>query len=109
LVVVATKVDALVVAMKKVDALMVAAKEVDALVVVAKDVVVVVVTSMNWKFQSLPCQTQCPACTIGRDNQRSFQLSIHHSLQGIPACFYGGQVLPCPQVLWHILLVLDEN
>jgi hypothetical protein len=99
LVVAAMEVDALVVLVKKVDALVVAVKEVDALVVAAKDVAAVVVTSPNWKFQSLPRQTQCPACIIGHDIQHSFQVSIHHSLQGILACFYSGQVLPCPQVL----------
>jgi hypothetical protein len=92
----ATEIDALVVAAKKVDALVVAAKEVDARVVAAKDVAAVAVTSLNWKFQSLHRQTQFLACAIGRNNQRSFQVSIHHSLQDIPACFYGGQVLPSP-------------
>jgi hypothetical protein len=96
---VVTKVIAVVVVAKEVDALVVVAKEVDALVVVAKEVAAVAVTSLNWKSQSLPRQTQCPACAIGRDSQRSFQVSIHHSLQSILACFYGGQVLPCPQVL----------
>jgi hypothetical protein len=99
LVVVVTKVDALVVAVKKVNGLVVVAKEVDALVVAAKDVAAVAVMSPNWKFQSLSRQTQCPACTIVRDNQRSFQVFIHHSLQCIPTCFYDGHILPYPQVL----------
>jgi hypothetical protein len=94
-----TKVVAVVVAAKMVDALVVAATKVDVLVVAVKEVADVAVTSPNWKFQSLPRQTQCPACVIGRDSQRSFQVSIHHSLKSILACFYGGQVLPCPQVL----------
>jgi hypothetical protein len=64
-----------------------------------KEVVAVAVTCLNWKFQSLPHQTQCSACAIGCDSQCSFHVSIHHSLQSIPTCFYGGQVLPCPQVL----------
>jgi hypothetical protein len=98
-VVVATKVVAIVVAVTKVIAIVVAATKVDALVVTVKEVATVEVTSLNRKFQSLPRQTQCPACTIGRDNQCSFHVSIHHSLQSIPPCFYGGQVLPCPQVL----------
>jgi hypothetical protein len=79
LAVVATEVDAPVVVVKKVDALVVA-KEVDALVVAVKDIVAMAMTSLNWKFQSLPHQTQCPACAMGRDSQCSFQISIHHSL-----------------------------
>jgi hypothetical protein len=75
-----TKVVAVVVAAKMVDALVVAATKVDVLVVAVKEVAAVAVTSPNWKFQSLPRQTQCPACAIGRDSQRSFQVSIHHSL-----------------------------
>jgi hypothetical protein len=99
LLVVATELAAIVVVATQVIAVVVAVTKVDALVVVAKGVVGVAVTSPNWKFQSLHRQTQCPACAIGHDSQCSFQVFIHHSLQGIPACFYGGQVLPCPQVL----------
>jgi hypothetical protein len=109
IVVAATKVVVVVVAVKQVIAILAAATKVIVVVVVATQViaivvvenefVVVAVTNPNWKFQSLPRQIQCPASTIGCDNQRSFQVSIHHSLQGTPACFYGGQVLPCPQVL----------
>jgi hypothetical protein len=77
----------------------VAVTKVDALVVATKEVVGVAVMSLNWKFQSLPRQTQCLSCAIGCDSQRSFQVSIRHSLKGIPACFYNGPVLPCPQVL----------
>jgi hypothetical protein len=88
-----------VVVARKVVAVVVAVTKVDALVVIVKEAATVAVMSPNWKFQSLPHQTQCPSCTIGRDNQCSFQVSIHHSLQNIPACFYDGQVLPCPQVL----------
>jgi hypothetical protein len=77
----------------------VAVTHVAAMVVATTQVAAVAVASPNWKIQSLPCQTQCPACTIGRDSQCSFQVFIHHSLRGIQACFYGGQVLTCPQVL----------
>jgi hypothetical protein len=94
-----TQVIAIVVSMTKFVAVVVAVTKVDALVVAVKDVAAVAVTSPNWKFQSLPRQTECLACTTGHDNQSSFQVSIHHSLQSIPACFYGGQVLPCLQVL----------
>ncbi len=80
LMVAAMEVDALVVAAKKVDVLVVVAIKVDALVVAVKDVAAVAVTSPNWKFQSLPRQTECLACTTGHDNQSSFQVSIHHSL-----------------------------
>jgi hypothetical protein len=51
----------LVVAATEVDALVVAAKKVDALVVAANDAAVVSVMSPNWKFQSLPRQTQYPS------------------------------------------------
>jgi hypothetical protein len=81
----------LVVVMMELSASVVAAIKVDGIAMVVKEVVAVVVMSPNWKFQSLPCQTQCPACAIGHDSQRSFQVSIHHSLQSIPTCFYGGQ------------------
>jgi hypothetical protein len=80
LVVATAKLAAIVVAATKVVVVLVVTIKVDALVVVVKEVVAVAVTSLNWKFQSLPRQTQCPACTIGRDSQRSFQVSIHHSL-----------------------------
>jgi hypothetical protein len=107
-VVVATELS-LVVAATELTAIVVAMTQVAAVVGAAIEVAAVAVTSLNWKIQSLRHQTQCPACTIGCDNQSSFQLSIHHSLQDIPACFYGGQVLPYRQVLKHIPLVLDEN
>jgi hypothetical protein len=90
---------AIVVAVTQVIAMVVVTTHVTAVVVAVKEVVVVVVTSPNWKIQGLPRQTQCPACTIGCGIQRSFQIFIHHSLQGIPAWFYGGQDLPCPQVV----------
>jgi hypothetical protein len=82
-------------------AVVVAATHVAAVVVVVAmtQVTAVVVASPNWKIQSLPHQTQCPSCTIGHDSQHSIQVYIPHSLQGIPACFYGGQVSPCPHVL----------
>jgi hypothetical protein len=99
LVVVVAEVTAVVVAATQVVAVMVATTQVATMVVVATEVAAVVVTSLNWKIQSLPRQTQCPSCAIGRDNQRFFQVSIHHSLQGTPACFHGGQDLPCPQVI----------
>jgi hypothetical protein len=81
IVVAATQVVAIVVAATKVVAVVVAATKVDALVVAVNEFVAATVTSPNWKIQSLPRQTQCLACTIGRDNQRSYQVSIHHSLQ----------------------------
>jgi hypothetical protein len=95
-VVAVTQVIVVVVAATKVVAVVVVVTKVDALVVAVKEVAAVVTTSPNRKFQSLPRQTQCPACSIGHDSQCSFQVSIHHSLQSIRACFYGGQVLPCP-------------
>jgi hypothetical protein len=98
-VVATTQVVAVVVAMTQVAVVVVAMTQVAAVVVAAIEVVAVAVMSPNWKIQSLPRQTQCPACAIGRDNHRSFQVFIHYSLQGIPACFYSGQVLPCPYVL----------
>jgi hypothetical protein len=94
-----TELAAVVVAATQVTAVVVEATKVDALVVVVNEFVDVAVTSPHGKFQSLPHQTQCLACAIGHDNQHSFQVSIHHSLQSTPACFYGGKVLPCPQVL----------
>jgi hypothetical protein len=80
LLVAATEFAAIMVVATQVVAIVVAATKVDALVVVVKEVVGVAVTSPNLKFHSLPCQTQCPACAIGRDNKHSFQVSIHHSL-----------------------------
>jgi hypothetical protein len=109
LLVVATELTVIVVAPTQVIAVVVAMTQVATVVVAALEVAAVVVMSPNWKIQSLPCQTQCPACTIGCDSQHSFQVSIHYSLQGIPGCFYGAQVLPCPQVLLHIPFVLNEN
>jgi hypothetical protein len=91
-VVVAVELTAIMVAVTQVAAMVVAATQVTDVVVAMTQVAVVVVVS-------LPHQTQCPTCAIGCDSQRSFQVSFHHSLQGIPACFYGGQVLPCPHVL----------
>jgi hypothetical protein len=70
-------------------AVVVAATQVVAIVVAANKFVAVVVMDLNWKLQSLSRQTQCPTCTIGRDSQHSFQVSIHHSLHGTPSCFYG--------------------
>jgi hypothetical protein len=99
LVVAAVELFAIVVAMTQVAAVVVATTEVATMVVAATEVATVVVTSLNWKIQSLPRQTQCPAYAIRRDSQHSFLVFTHHSLQGIPACFYGGQVLPCPHVL----------
>jgi hypothetical protein len=96
LLLVAAELAAVVVVVTQVVDIVMAATKVDALVVAVKEVVGTAVTSPNWKFHSLPHQTQCLACAIGHDNQCSFQVSIHHSLQGILACFYGGQVLPCP-------------
>jgi hypothetical protein len=90
IVVTVTQIIAVVVAVTNVVAVVMVATKVDALVVATKEVATVTMTSPNWKFQSLPRQTQCPACTIGCDSQRSFQVFIHHSLQSIPACFYGG-------------------
>jgi hypothetical protein len=98
LVVAAVELFAIVVAMTQVAAVVVATTEV-ATVVAATEVATVVATSLNWKIQSLPRQTQCPAYAIRHDSQHSFLVFTHHSLQGIPACFYGGQVLPCPHVL----------
>jgi hypothetical protein len=89
----------LVVAAVKLYAVVVEMTQVAIVVVAATEVAVVVVTSLNWKIQSLPRQTRCPTCIIGCDSQCSFHVSIHHSLQGIPPCFYGGQVLPYPHVL----------
>jgi hypothetical protein len=97
--VVAIQVIAIVVPATEVVAVVVATTKVDALVVAAKEVADVAVMNLNWKFQSLPRQTQCPACAIGCDSQCYFHVSIHHSLQIILACFYGGQVLPYSQVL----------
>jgi hypothetical protein len=79
-VVVATQIIVVVVVVTKVIAIVVVVTKVDALAVAANEFVLVAVTSPNKKFQSLPRQTQCPACAIGRDSQRSFQISIHHSL-----------------------------
>jgi hypothetical protein len=89
-VVATTQVVAVVVATTHVAVVVVAMTQVAAVVVVAIEVVAVAVMSPNWKIQSLPRQTQCPTCAIGRDNQRSFQVFIHYSFQGIPACFYSG-------------------
>jgi hypothetical protein len=80
IVVAVTQVVAVVVAVRKVVVVVVTATQVTALVVAANEFVVVAVMSLNWKLQSLPRQTQCPASAIGCDNQRSFQVSIHHSL-----------------------------
>jgi hypothetical protein len=99
LVVVAAELIAVVVVAAEVVDVVVAITQVAVVVVAATEVAAVVVTSPNYKIQSLPRQTQCPTCAIGHDSQCSFPVSIHHSLQGIPTCFYGGQVLPCPQVL----------
>jgi hypothetical protein len=99
LVVVTAELAAVAVAVTQVVAVAVAVTKVDALVVAVKLMADVAMTSPNWKFQSLPRQTQYPTCAIGCDSQCSFQVSIHHSLQSIPTCFYGGQVSPCPQVL----------
>jgi hypothetical protein len=99
LVVAVVELFAIVVAMTQVAAVVVATTEVATVVVAATEVATVVATSLNWKIQSLPRQTQCPAYAIRRDSQHSFLVFTHHSLQGIPACFYGGQVLPCPHVL----------
>jgi hypothetical protein len=85
IVVAVTQVIDIVVAATKVVAVVVVVRKVDALVVAVKEVAAVAMMSLNWKFQSLPRQTQCLACTIGCDNQRSFQVSIHRSLQSIPA------------------------
>jgi hypothetical protein len=79
-VVAVTQVISVVVAATKVVAVVAAATKVNALVVAAKEVAAVAVMNLNWKFQSLHCQTQCAACAIGHDSQRSFQVSIHHSL-----------------------------
>jgi hypothetical protein len=82
-VVAATQVAAVVVMMTQeytID-VVVASTQVATIVVVTKlTVVVVVALSLNWKIQSLPCQTQCPACVIGHDSQYCFQVYIHHSL-----------------------------
>jgi hypothetical protein len=88
-----------VVVVTQVIAVVVAMTQVAAVVVAATEVATVAVMSLNWKIQSLPHQTQCPAYAIGRGSKHSFQVYIHHSLQGIPACFYRGQVLPCPHIL----------
>jgi hypothetical protein len=73
-----------------VDIVVLAAQVTTVVAVTKLTAVVVVVLSPSWKIQSLPRQTQCPACTIGCDNQHSLQVYIHHSLKGIPTCFYGG-------------------
>jgi hypothetical protein len=99
LVVAAAELSAIMVVVTQVIAVVVAMTQVVPVVVAATKVATMAVTSPNWKIQSLPHQTQCPFCVVGHDNQRSFHDSIHHSLQGIPTCFYGGQVLPYPQVL----------
>jgi hypothetical protein len=99
IVVAMTQIAAMVVATTQVAAVVVVATEVAAMVVAAIEVAAMVVRSPNWKIQSLPHQTQCPTCAIGHDSQCSFRVSIHHSLKGIPVCFYGGQVLPYPHVL----------
>jgi hypothetical protein len=96
LVVAAAELTAIVVAVTQVIAMVVVMTQVAAVVVAATKVATMEVTSPIWEIQILPYQTQCPTCTIGRNSQRSFQVSIHHSPWGIPACFYGGQVLPCP-------------
>jgi hypothetical protein len=85
IVVAVTQVIDILVAATKVVVVVVVVRKVDALVVAMKEVAAVAVMSLNWKFQSLPRQTQCLACAIGCDNQRSFQVSIHCSLQSIPA------------------------
>jgi hypothetical protein len=79
---------AVVVVVTQVIVVVLATTMVAAVVVAAIDVAAVLVMSPNWKIQSLPHQTQCHVCTIGCDNQHSFQVSIHHSLWGILACFY---------------------
>jgi hypothetical protein len=76
----ATQVTVVVVAVTHVTIVVVVTTQVVAMVVAAMtQVVVVAVVSPNRKIQSLPRQTQCPACAIGHDSQRSFQVSIHHS------------------------------
>jgi hypothetical protein len=99
IVVVATQFVDVVAAVTQVAAVVVATTLVAAVVVATTKVTTVVVTTPNWKIQSLPHQTQCPSSAIGRDSQRYFHVSMHHSLQGISACFYSGQVVPCPQIL----------
>jgi hypothetical protein len=69
-----------VVVVAELSVVVVAAMQVAAMVVSTTQVVAVAVTSPNWKIHSLSCQTQCPACAIGRDSQCSFQVFIHHPL-----------------------------
>jgi hypothetical protein len=99
LVVAALELYVVVVAATQVVVVVVMMTRVAAVVVAVTEVAIMAVMSLNWKILSLPHQTQCLAYIIGHDSQRSVQVSIHHSLQGIPTCFYGGQVLPCPHVL----------
>jgi hypothetical protein len=80
LVVATVELAAIVVAVTHVIVVVAAAIKVDALVVAEKEVAAMAVMSLNWKFQSLPRQTQYPTCAIGCDSQLSFQVSIHHSL-----------------------------
>jgi hypothetical protein len=54
----------------------VAMTQVAAVVVAAMVVAAVAVMSLNWKIQSLPHHTQCPACAIGHDSQCSFHVSF---------------------------------
>jgi hypothetical protein len=96
LVVAAVELTAIVVAVTQVIVVVVVMTQVVAVVVAVTEVATVAVTSPIWEIQILPYQTKCPTCTIGRNSQHSFQVSIHHSPWGILACFYGGQVLPCP-------------
>jgi hypothetical protein len=80
LVVAAAELYAVMMVMTQVAAVVVVTTRVAAVVVAVIEVAAVAVTSLNRKIQSLPHQTQCPACAIGRDSQCSFQVSIHHSL-----------------------------
>jgi hypothetical protein len=45
--------------------------QVTAVAVATTQVAIVAVASLNWKISGLPCQTQCPACAVGRDSQHS--------------------------------------
>jgi hypothetical protein len=45
--------------------------QVTAVAVAMTQIAIVAVASLNWKISGLPCQTQCPACAVGRDSQHS--------------------------------------
>jgi hypothetical protein len=59
---------AIMVVMTQVVVVVVVMTQIAVVLVVATEVAAMVAISLNWKFQSLPRQTQCPACSIGRDS-----------------------------------------